>query len=409
METSELNDVALLSEIVATQEAVSTAAFNLDAVMHEVVERSRGLTGADAAVLELVDGDEMVYRAVAGTAEAHLGLRLRVETSLSGLCARTGEIIYSEDTEFDPRVDRNATRAVGARSMLVVPLRHRAQLPYVLKVYSGRTDAFGEREEHVLRMLAASLAAAVERAELMGVLEDANDELRRLGRLKDEFLALVTHELRTPLTSIAGFVEALLSGHAGELTDQQRQFLQIVARNSDRLGGLVNDLLLAAQLEAGKVELQLEDVDLGELAEQAVRSAGPHARQAGVSLELEPAAGVRVRGDRVRLAQVLDNLVSNALKFTREGGRAEVAVSAGDETAVVTVTDDGIGIPEAEQARLFERFFRSSTATAEQIPGSGLGLSIVKTLVELHGGTIAVASTEGEGTTVRVSLPRTAD
>jgi signal transduction histidine kinase len=405
METGELNDVALLSEIVATHEGVSTAAFNLDAVMHEVVERSRGLTGADAAVLELVEGDEMVYRAVAGTAAGHLGLRLRTATSLSGLCARTGEIIYSEDTESDPRVDRAATRAVGARSMLVVPLRHRGRLPYVLKVYSRRTAAFGEREEHVLRMLAASLAAALERAELLGVLEEANEGLRRADRLKDEFLALVTHELRTPLTSIAGFVEALLNGHAGELSPEQRQFLEIVERNANRLGGLVNDLLLAARLEAGKVELQLEDADLAELALQAVSSAGPHAEKAGVRLELD-AAAVRVHGDRVRLAQVLDNLISNALKFTRAGGRARVKVAARDGTAVVTVADTGVGIPKAEQARLFERFFRASSATSAGIPGSGLGLSIVKTLVELHGGSIGVDSNEGHGTTVRVALPR---
>ena len=257
-----------------------------------------------------------------------------------------GEIISSEDTESDPRVDRDATRAVGARSMLVVPLRHRGRLPYVLKVYSGRTAAFGEREEHVLRMLAASLAAAVERAELMAVLEDANEELRRAGRLKDEFLALVTHELRTPLTSITGFVDALLSGHAGELSEQQQGFLEIVARNAGRLAGLVNDLLLAAQLEAGKVELQLEEVDLGELAEQAVRSAEPHAERAGVRLELEPAAAVRVQGDRVRLAQVLDNLITNALKFTPEGGCVRVEVTAAGGTAEVAVADNG-GRPSA--------------------------------------------------------------
>lgn len=181
--------------------------------------------------------------------------------------------------------------------------------------------------------------------------------------------------------------------------------MEIVARNTDRLCALVNDLLLAARLEAGKVELHLEEVDLAELALQAVRSAGPHARRAGVRLELETQA-VRVDGDRARLAEVLDNLISNALKFTRDGGRARVRVTAGRQTAAVTVADTGIGIPEAEQPRLFERFFRASTATRDQLPGSGLGLSIVKTLVELHGGSIALESIEGAGTTVRVRLPR---
>jgi signal transduction histidine kinase len=389
MKTRELTDAALLSQLAATQEAVSTAGPDLDAAMQEVVDRARTLTGADAAAVERVDGDELVYRAAAGTAAGRVGQRSPAASSLSGLCAGTGELVRSEDG-----------------SALVVPLRHGGGVPCVLKVCSAGPGAFGERDEQVLRMLAASLAAAIARAELLAGGRRANKQLRRAERLQDEFLALVTHELREPLTSMAGFVDALLRGAAGELSEQQRQFLEMAARNGERLGALVNDLLLAAQLAAGTLELELEDVELRALAEQAVRSATPHAERAGVRVELEAADDVHVRGDRVRLAQVLDNLISNALKLTREGGRVRVDVVANGDGAETVVSDTGVGMPEEELARLFERFHRPSTAIGDQLPGTGLGLSIAKTLVELHGGTIEPVSTEGEGSTFRLRLPR---
>ncbi|HEY7018178.1 MAG TPA: GAF domain-containing sensor histidine kinase [Gaiellaceae bacterium] len=396
-------DVSLLAEIVATQEAISTAEFNLEAVMREVVEQSRGLTRADAAVVEMVEGDQMVYRAVAGTAEPFLGFRLDASRSLSGLCAATGETIYCEDTEDDPRVDREATRTVGARSMMVVPLRHDGAVPYVLKVYSGEPAAFGERERQVLRILAASLAAAIGRAALLDDLSRVNDELRALDRLKDEFVALVSHELRTPLTSVIGYVRALLEGHAGELSDEQTRLLKVVDRNASRLVTVVSDLLLVAQADAGRLTLELGQLELAGLAEQRLAAAEPQASQAGVELSLDASAAPLVRGDQLRLGQVLDNLVSNAIKFSETGGRVTVRVRTEADGALVEVADDGVGIPVEEQEQLFERFFRASSGGG--VPGSGLGLSVVKTLVELHGGTIELESAEGAGTTVRVRLP----
>jgi signal transduction histidine kinase len=368
MGTRALTDVTLLSQLVATQEAASAAELDLDAVVHEVVERALGLTRADAAVLERVDGDELVYRAVAGTAEGHVGLRVAAASSLSGLCGGTGEIAYSDD-----------------RSTLVAPVRHGGGVPYVLRVCSSRKAAFGEREEQVLRMLAASLAAAVARTELLSGLRRASKRLAGAGRLQDEFSALVQHELREPLTSMAGFVDALLRGAAGDLSEQQRQFLGMAARNGERLGGFVDDLLLAAELESGKIELELEDVELGELAELALRSAAPQAERAGVRVELEAAGEVHVPGDRVRLAQVLDKLIASALKLTAEGGHLRVEVAADAAEAVATV--------------------RASTATEDTLPGHGLGFSIAKALVDLHGGTLEPESAEGEGSTFRVRLP----
>jgi diguanylate cyclase (GGDEF)-like protein len=169
----EFTDVTLLAEVVATQHAISTSDFDLEAVMNEIVTQTRRLTRADGAVVETVEGDEMVYRAVAGSAEPHLGLRLKVSASLSGECVSSGEIVLCDDSETDPRVDREAARKVGARSMVVVPLRHRSRVAGVLKVLSRQPRAFGERELRVLQMMADLLGSAIVRAELLGQLEVA--------------------------------------------------------------------------------------------------------------------------------------------------------------------------------------------------------------------------------------------
>jgi diguanylate cyclase (GGDEF)-like protein len=169
----EFTDVTLLAEVVATQHAISTSGFDLEAVMREIVTQTRRLTRADGAVVETVEGDEMVYRAVAGSAEPHLGLRLKISASVSGLCVSSGEIVLCDDAETDPRVDREAARKVGARSMVVVPLRHRNKVAGVLKVSSRQPSAFGERELRVLQMMADVLGSAIVRAELVETLEVA--------------------------------------------------------------------------------------------------------------------------------------------------------------------------------------------------------------------------------------------
>ncbi len=232
-----------------------------------------------------------------------------------------------------------------------------------------------------------------------------NERLRELDRLKDEFIALVSHELRTPLTSIRGYTELLLDGEAGKLTGDQRQFLGVVERNAHRLLHLVGDLLFLAQVEAGKLVLDLGALDLGNVASESVETARPQAEAKGITLTLATGPVPLIAGDRARIAQLLDNLVSNAIKFTPEGGRVDVRVRALKKQAVLEVRDSGMGIPAGEQEFLFQRFFRTSTATEQAIQGTGLGLAISKAIVEAHSGRITVASEEGEGTTFQVSLP----
>jgi signal transduction histidine kinase len=228
---------------------------------------------------------------------------------------------------------------------------------------------------------------------------------RELDRLKDEFVATVSHELRTPLTSMMGFLEMIREGEAGELTDDQKRFLAIVYRSSERLQRLVGDLLFVARLDANGLQLQFGPVDLDAIVRDAVESSGALARSRELDLQLELAPVPIITGDKERLSQLVANLVSNALKFTPAGGRVTVRVFADSGRAVVEVEDNGIGIPAAEQDRLFQRFFRSSTATEQAIPGTGLGLVISRAIAEAHGGTIDVRSEDGAGACFRVELP----
>jgi signal transduction histidine kinase len=237
------------------------------------------------------------------------------------------------------------------------------------------------------------------------MLADHNDRLRELDQMKDEFIALVSHDLRTPLTSIRGYIELLLEGLGGELTDEQRRWMDVIDRNSSRLLRLVADLLFIAQLDAGKVALEPGEVRLEDVAAETVEAVLPTAQLRKVDLQIDVRSSASIEGDRARLGQLLDNLVSNALKFTPPGGRVEVRVGATVDGAWLEVADSGMGIAEEEQQHLFERFFRTASASSAAIQGTGLGLAIAQAIVHAHGGTIAVDSTEGVGTTFRIELP----
>jgi signal transduction histidine kinase len=230
---------------------------------------------------------------------------------------------------------------------------------------------------------------------------------RAADRMKDEFIATVSHELRTPLTSIVGFVEMLLAGDAGSLTDEQRRFLEIVMRSSHRLMRQVGDLLFIAQLDSAGLALQRDDVDLAPVVREAVDQVSALARQRELALSLDAPDSLAVRCDRERIAQVVSNLLANAVKFTPPGGRIAVRLVRAGDWATIEVEDSGIGIPEAERDRLFQRFFRSSRATEHAIQGTGLGLAISHAIVEAHGGSIAARPADEQGTVFSVSLPLT--
>ena len=201
-----------------------------------------------------------------------------------------------------------------------------------------------------------------------------------------------------------GYLELVLDGEAGEVGSQQRRFLEIVQRNAERLTTLVGDLLFVAQVNANALRIQRRTVDLGALASAAVESAraAADAKELRLSLDAEP---VPTEADPTRIGQLLDNLISNAIKFTPDRGAVDVRVGRENGHALLEVADSGMGISEAEQEHLFERFFRTAAVRSREIPGTGLGLAICRAIAEAHGGTIEATSAEGVGTTFRVTLP----
>jgi len=223
--------------------------------------------------------------------------------------------------------------------------------------------------------------------------------------MRDEFVAVVSHELRTPMTSIIGYLELITEGEAGPLTAEQRSYLDIVARSTDRLVELVDELLLVAEAGRGRLTLDLADVSSGALVTDSVLAARPAADTRDVVLRAEPDDSPAFRGDAKRLGQMLDNLVSNAIKFTPAGGRVVVRSERVDDDVLFEVADTGEGIPVEERERLFDAFFRARAATANAVPGTGLGLTITKAIVDAHGGTIELATEPGRGSTFRVRIP----
>ncbi len=252
--------------------------------------------------------------------------------------------------------------------------------------------------------ITARKQAEADRETLLIQAQMQNERLRELDRMKDEFVALVSHELRTPLTSIRGYLELLLED-AGGFEQTHTDWLSVIDRNSERLLCLVEDLLLKAQVNAGKVTLTVKEIDVAAIVEHSVDTGAPVATARGIALVSVTDTVPPVAADPVRLGQVIDNLISNALKFTPAGGRVEVRASERAGWARIEVADTGMGISPVEQERLFERFYRTAQAQTDAVPGVGLGLSIAKAIVEAHGGTLSCESVEGAGTTFAIELP----
>jgi two-component system, OmpR family, phosphate regulon sensor histidine kinase PhoR len=236
------------------------------------------------------------------------------------------------------------------------------------------------------------------------VLHDVT-ELRRLERVRQDFVANVSHEFKTPLTAIQGFAETLL---AGALDDAQnnRRFLGIIRDHAARLARLTDDLLKLARIEAGKLEVEFRPVDVTEQIERCLETTSLKAGRKDIALETRiPSALPLVRGDAGLLREVLQNLLDNAVQYSSPGGHIEVQVVAAPKEAVITVADTGIGIPLADQERIFERFYRVDAARSREAGGTGLGLSIAKHIVEAHGGRLWVESEVGAGSRFSFSIP----
>jgi len=360
--------------------------------IHWVPDRAGGMSCAAVWRDPELDGEELERQACDAVVTSEKALAMRACESEEPLWVE----LDGHDAQELPAGP--TARAAGLRGALALAITCGPEGLGVLEFYDRRAAPPAREVQDALQAVAGLVAEVLERRRA-----EADAE-----RLKDEFFALVSHELRTPLTSIIGYLDLLLEGEAGEISDRQRRFLGVIERNARRLLRLVGDLLFAAQVEAGTLSLAHEPVDLEAVVCEAVEAGRPRAEQANVALAAETEPVPELQGDSERLGQVLDNLISNALKFTPAGGSVTVGLHRRNGAAVVSVADTGIGIPPAEQVRLFERFYRTSSATERSIPGIGLGLSISRAIALGHGGAISVQSEEGRGTTFTVELPITA-
>jgi signal transduction histidine kinase len=237
-------------------------------------------------------------------------------------------------------------------------------------------------------------------------LNDANAKLRELSEMKDDFLALTTHDLRSPLTIISGVISFFTSGRLGELSPEQQNMVAMIERNTQSLIELVNDLLDASKLESGTMRLDIDSIDLRSVLDELRETMEPLAKEKGIKLaEILPADLPPVKADRAKLRRILLNLVSNAVKFTENGGRVDLRAETEGAFARISVTDTGVGIAPQDVERLFDKYQQARSRATRGEKGTGLGLYITRQLVELHGGEITVESENGKGSTFAFTLP----
>jgi len=295
-----------------------------------------------------------------------------------------------------------------AGSGLVEWVRQTELIEAVRKVLAGEPRVESEIVTGTLRQhFFAATVASVRTTGTDGavlVLHDITD-LRKLERVRRDFVANVSHEFRTPLTAIQGFAETLLAGAMDDPQNRGR-FLEIIVEHSRRLARLTEDLLMLSKMDADRLEFETRRIPVGPFIESCIETAQPRARDKDLRLSVNQANKIPdIAGDRRRLTEVLQNLLDNAIQYTPAGGQIMVSAGVTGSEVTFTVSDTGIGIPQADQPRIFERFYRVDVARSREVGGTGLGLSIAKHLVEGHGGRIWVESDVGQGSQFHFSVP----
>ncbi|GLY99895.1 PAS domain-containing sensor histidine kinase [Actinoplanes sp. NBRC 103695] len=377
---------------------------------HRMVEALGVKMGWPVVELWLVDDHRQVLTCAARHVEADRQLSdfaldvLELGVALPGRVCADGTGRWIADLSTDTMSLRSSAAArIGLHVAVGVPVSTGRYTLGALCVYGDRV----EHPEDTLLGLLGGLAAHVgqylerRRAEELAV---------ELAHTKDEFLAMVTHELRNPLAVISGAV-AVFDDELDELTtEQQREYLRVIARSSQRLSVMTDDLLDLARLESGQLAVDLVDTDLCAIISEAVHANTAPAVDKQLTVTMQLPQRLNLHADPNRLRQVADNLLTNAIKYTPAGGTITITAGLDDTSHMInwTVADTGIGVPPDEQPRLFRRFYRASTALDKRIPGTGLGLVITRTILERHHGTIALAHHTGPGTTFVVRLPTTA-
>ncbi len=413
--TAELTQsVEKLTALGEVSRAVSST-LDVETVLDTIVSRASQLAGADGCAIYEYDEPTQTFhvRAThnvdAALVERLRAMPLRKGQGLMGRATETREPIQIADIAA-PGVYQSHIRDVligaGYRALLSVPLLREEEIIGSLSLNRKAPGEFSPEVIEVLKTFATQSALAIQNARLFREIEDKGRQLEAASRHKSEFLANMSHELRTPLNAITGFSEVLLERMFGEINPKQTEYLQDILSSGRHLLSLINDILDLSKIEAGRMELTLAQFHLPLALENALTLVKERAARHGIGLDIsvDPALG-EVVGDERKIKQVLLNLLSNAVKFTPEGGRIGVKAGLADGAVEIAVSDTGIGIAPKDQEAIFEEFRQVGSDEARKVEGTGLGLTLTKKFVEMHGGRIWVESEVGKGSTFRFTLP----
>jgi signal transduction histidine kinase len=352
-------------------------------------------------MLSLVAGADQVGRLMT-LEENHIPIRAR---STVARAARTREPIVENDARQSSDFMTHPLLP-HTRSELAVPMIVGDRLVGVLDVQSDIVNRFTDQDILIMRTLAAQVAVAVQNAEQFAEQVQTAEKLREVEQLKSEFLASMSHELRTPLNSIIGFADVLLEGLDGQLNERMEQDVRLIRDSGDHLRSLIGDILDMSKIEAGKMEMRYEEIDLGQMAQDIVATAAHMAEEKGLHLHLNLAEDLfNIYADRTRLRQIMWNIMGNAIKFTPKGS-VTLTMQTQEDHVLISVRDTGIGIMPENLPIVFEQFRQVDGSLNRAAEGTGLGMPITKKLIELHGGEIWVESIFGVGTTFWFTLPR---
>ncbi|HYR83729.1 MAG TPA: HAMP domain-containing sensor histidine kinase [Terriglobia bacterium] len=383
----------------------------LEEVTEVVRHAARDLTGADGVTFILREGDNVYYAGENAIAPLWKGMRFPTANCVSGWTMLNRQSAVIEDVYQDPRVPVEAYKSTFVKSMAMIPVR--AEEPTAaIGAYWATHHRATKEEIDKLQMLADATALALRNVELLSDLQAAVDrehqarvEAEAANRAKDEWLSVISHEMRTPLTPIHGWLQLLIEKRLD--ASRTEEALRVIDRNLMAHTRLVEDLLDVSRMLSGKFEVKQTIVDMRECVSNAVAIHQWTAKDKSVSVNLALSdQPYPVIGDSDRICQIVYNLVHNALKFTRPGGRIDVSLASDGTQGKLTVSDNGIGIAPDMLPQLFRRFRQADSSSTRAAGGLGLGLWIVQQLVEKHGGTVTVSSLgEGKGAVFTVRLP----
>jgi len=389
---------------------ISSSPTDLQPVLDTIAGNAARVCGAYDATVLLREGDRLRRVAHHGPILSPIGeVRALNRDSVAGRAILQREPVHIHDVLAPKLSDlpytREAAQQLGFRTILAVPLLREGEATGSLTIRWQDVQPFSSKQVALLQSFADQAVIAIENVRLFKELEAANRGLEAASRHKSEFLANMSHELRTPLNAIIGFSEVLTERMFGELNDKQDEYLKDIYASGQHLLSLINDILDLSKIEAGRMELELSEFDLPNAIDNALILVRERASRRGIKLgsTIDERLGV-LSGDERKVKQVLLNVLSNALKFTPEGGRIDVRARLDDGRAEISVADTGIGIAPADQEAVFEEFRQVGTAD-KKAEGTGLGLALSRKFIELHGGRIWVKSQVGAGSTFTFTLP----